>query len=68
MDTTIQQKLDELEAHLNKIESALKNVYDVLELCEEYFDQRADAETVEGQWEGNEEMRMLVRIREVLGA
>ncbi len=41
---------------------------DVLEECREYFDGRADAEyfTDQPTPKGNEEMRLLVRINEVL--
>ena len=46
----------------------IKEMIAVLRECEEYFDQRADAEYLYGQAaaQGNEEMRLLCDIRAVL--
>lgn len=38
-----------------------------LEECEEYLDQRADADCEGGRWTGNTEMRLLQEVRHALG-
>lgn len=50
------------------LKAELKRLRDVLELCEDYFDQRADADAVGDpqQYVGNTEMTLLSAIRRVL--
>ena len=44
----------------------LDEMEEVLGMCEEYMDKRADAEMDNGEWVGNEEMRLLSRIKRAL--
>lgn len=66
------EKLPSLLAQARAAEvmaETVSSLRDVLSSCEEYFDQRADAEysTDSAMPSGNEEMRLLCAVREALG-
>lgn len=60
--------VDDLDAHATALEAENAKLRDVLKECEEYFDQRADAEyfTDSAAPVGNAEMSMLVMVRKAL--
>jgi hypothetical protein len=52
--------------HIQGVEADLAEALSVLRECEEYFDDRADAEILPGGYSANNEMRLLVAIRAIL--
>ncbi len=44
----------------------MQTIIDALEECEEYFDQRADADYEDERYVGNKEMNLLTVVREAI--
>ncbi len=55
-----------IDAHFVELDGALERLQTVLRECEEYFDQRADADHNGVNFIANDEMRLLTEIREAM--
>jgi DNA repair exonuclease SbcCD ATPase subunit len=65
----LEQTKDELsdaEGHIEKLEARIEKLEDLLNELEEWFDNRSDADCEDGRYQPNQEMQMLMSIREVL--
>jgi hypothetical protein len=66
LDGSIHDEINAIEAEVCKVLQVMDALVAALQECEEYFDDRADADCDQDGFIPNKEMRLLTEVREAL--